>query len=1015
MNRNESSFAMRTRVAIVSAVLGLLLSSASAWAQGSSAASIVGVVRDSSGAVLPGVTVEAASPVLIEKVRSTVTDENGQYRIIELRPGAYSVTFTLPGFNTLLRNGIELPPNFTATINAELAVGALEETITVSGQAPLVDTQSAAQQTVISKTLLEAVPSNKSMLGFAALMPSVVTPASAQDVGGTKGETSVRISVHGGRPSDAKLLQDGMRYNSLVSSGTGRGYYANPLATQEIVIDLGAAGSAEVSTGGAQTNIIPRDGGNRLNGSGFVAWTDHHLQGNNLTDELRAQGLTSVNGTREIHDYNAMIGGPLVKDRLWFMSAQRASGRTSRVANLYHDANLDDWVFTPDLNRPVEPRETLRSHGIRFTSQVTPRHKVTFSYDWQKNWTQNLTGQLDRGTTAIEANGDYCQKNKLMQATWTFPQSDKLLFEAGATRNVFGYGANWGDDLFLSDYEACGGEPFRVLVNDTGLGLTYHGTGNRPKNYSNQTNQRASMSYASTAHHVKVGFFALASLGHRGYSERGTPDVNGLPVSYQFNNGVPTQITQYASPLLTEQALRPELGIFVQDRWTLNRMTITAGLRYEYLRAYAPAVSEPAGVLVEARSFDQLDCLPCWHDLVPRFGLVYDLFGTGRTAIKVGANKYVGAYTIDSAAQFAPVAASVNQTTRAWSDANRNFLPDCDLREPLANGECGVMANRSFGRFTPTIRPDPEWITGWGKRPYNWRYNLEVEHELLPGRVAVSAGYFRTTFGNFSVTDNLLVTPADHDPFCVQVPADPRLPSNISGQQVCGFYDVRPELFGLQDNIVTFADKYGTPSEVYNGADVNFNLRLPGGATASGGVNIGNSIQTALVAGGTTQSRTDNCFVVDSPQQLYNCRSENPYQTRTKISGAYPLPWDLQVAAVYQNLPGPNYGATATFTRAQVQSSLGRALNTSTVTIDLLAPGSAFVKDRINQLDLRLSKFVRIGAARLQANLDLYNAFNASTVLAVNNTFRVTGDNTWLQPTQILDARLLKISAQLDF
>ena len=284
-------------------------------AQGTSTGAIAGTARDTSGAVLPGVTVEASSPALIEKSRTTVTDDNGEYKIIELRPGTYTVTFTLPGFNTFKRDGLELAPNFTATINAVLAVGAIQETVTVSGSTPLVDTQNVSQQRTFSRELLDAVPTAKSMLGIASLMPSVVEPPNAQDVGGSKGERSVRLSVHGSKTYDSRLLQDGMRYNALTPGigppaapatlfvpsleGTGRGYYINPLAAEETLIDTGSLGSAQYQYGGAQVNMIPKDGGNTFSGSVFFGGTGSGLQSNNLTDDLQSQGLTSVNAVRQ--------------------------------------------------------------------------------------------------------------------------------------------------------------------------------------------------------------------------------------------------------------------------------------------------------------------------------------------------------------------------------------------------------------------------------------------------------------------------------------------------------------------------------------------------------------------------------------------------------------------------------------------------------------------------------------------------------------------------------------------
>ncbi len=284
----------------------LLFLPAVSSAQGTSSGAIAGTARDSSGAVLPGVTVEASSPALIEKSRTTVTDANGEYKIIELRTGTYTVTFTLTGFNTFKRDGLELAPNFTATINAVLAVGAIQETVTVSGSTPLVDTQNVSQQRTFSREQLDAVPTAKSLLGIAALMPSVVQPPNAQDVGGSKGERSVRLSVHGSKTYDARLLQDGMRYNALTPGigppvapatlfipsleGTGRGYYINPLGAEETLIDTGSLGSAQYQYGGAQVNMLPKDGGNRFAGSVFFAGTGSGLQSNNLTSELQSAG-----------------------------------------------------------------------------------------------------------------------------------------------------------------------------------------------------------------------------------------------------------------------------------------------------------------------------------------------------------------------------------------------------------------------------------------------------------------------------------------------------------------------------------------------------------------------------------------------------------------------------------------------------------------------------------------------------------------------------------------------------
>jgi hypothetical protein len=1014
-------------------------------AQGTGTGTIDGTAKDASGAVLPGVTVEASSPALIEKVRTTTTDERGEYKIIELRSGTYTITFTLPGFSVYKREGLELSPNFTATVNATLGVGAVQETVTVSGATPLVDTQNVTQQRTFSRELLDAVPTAKSLLGIAALMPSVVQPPNAQDVGGSKGERSVRLSVHGSRTYDARLLQDGMRYNALTPGigppvspatifipsleGTGRGYYINPLSSDETLIDTGTLGSAQYEYGGAQVNMLPKDGGNRFSGAMFFAATGYGLQSDNLTSQLVSEGLTSVNSVRKVYDINGAFGGPIVKDRVWFYGAARGWGTTTSVANLYADANIltrgigtsfASWRYVADLNSPIYPAEIDRGGGIRFTVKASQKDKFTFSYDRQRNFQDQLTGQLETGTIKNEANAGYCQTQSVLQGTWARPQSSKVLLDAGVTVSKFDFGG-FGSDLFLSDYQACGGgQVNNVLINDISLGYTYNGVGNRNMALSHQTNGRFNVSYVTGTHSVKAGVFWMYGLGggHGTYFDRAPGQVAGLPVSYTFSNGRPISLTQFAAPTYTLDQLNPDLGLFVQDQWRVGRFTVSAGLRYDYLHESVPAINEPAGPLVPARSFAAVDNVPNWKDLNPRFGIAWDPMGDGKTAIKGGFNRYVLSNTTGIANFFDPANASVNSTTRSWPDPNGNFLPDCDLRNIAANGECGAMANRNFGGLVVTNTPDPNWVSGWGKRPYMWQSSVSVDREIT-SNVSMSLGYYHTTYGNFYVLDNTLVSPTDYSPYCVTAPSDPRLPASVSGQRLCGLYDLNPNKFGLNQSIVSFAKNYGNQTEIYDGVDLSVNARLKK-LIVTGGWNIGDALQTGTTAGGTAAARQNNCFVVDSPQQLFNCDLKIPFQNRVKLSASYLLPYDVQLAGVFQTNPGPTYNATVTYTNAQIQPSLGRPLSggVASATINVVPPYSQF-GDRVNQFDLRVGKIFRIGSKRVQANVDLYNVFNLASVVNYNSTYGTYGSPTagsvFRQPTQVLDGRLVKFSFQFDF
>ncbi len=1006
----------RLHVVVSTITLGLLYLSSPALAQGTSAASIAGTVTDASGAVLPGVTVEASSPALIEQVRTATTDERGQYRIVELRPGTYTVTFSMQGFSTFKRQGLELPPNFSATVSAELKIGEIEETVTVSGETPLVDTVNVTRQTVISKTLLDRVPSGKNLLSLYALTPGLVMPAQAQDVGGSKGESTARGSVHGSRQADSKMMLDGMSFNWFESEGSGRQFYVNALTAQEIVIDTASGSSAQYTSNGVVLNLIPRDGGNRFSGTLFGAGTNHSLQADNMTDYQRSLGYKTTNGVRSIYDANVVLAGPLVKDRLWFMTAHRRWGRREQIANLFFDSVLDDTYYTPDYNRPAQPAEDFRSDNARVTWQINPKNKVNVLYEWQIANQQNNFGYFNSGTASMESASLYCNGSYLAEATWSNTATNHMLFEGGL--------------LFLDAHansfnNYCVGRPTGRYIKDTASTFPINGNGpNQSDNGQRPFRQRFSMTYVTGSHQFKTGMYMEESLPRQTYSSRGD-----TPYTIRVTNGVVNQLTEYVSPTYGgEMKIRPDLSLFAQDQWTVGRFTLNYGVRYEYHRVYAAPIDEPAGPLVNARSLPEVDCIPCWHDINPRTGLVWDIFGNGKTALKASFGRYVGLQSYIWSRQFSPQSATVSSTTRSWTDANRDLVPDCNLRDPNGNGECGPMANNSFGMTKITTTLDPALRTGWGKRAYSWNSSISIDRQLTSS-IGVSGGYYHTVYGGFLVTRNTAVNPDDFDPYYFIAPVDPRLPASISGQPITGLYDIRPEKFGQVNNVVTLASNYGTMSEVYNGVDANFTARLPHGVQTSGGWNIGNALSTLTTWPPQTFSKINQCLVVNSPQDLkwqvgssplQGCETGNPYQNQFKMNASLPLPWDMQAAVVYQNLPAPGYEANYTVSKNDVKglidrtTGLPRSLSggASSVTVDIVQPLSQFLDFRIQQVDVRWTKLFRVGGSqKVQFNFDIYNLLNNASTLWVNNLV----GSKWLTPQATLDARLVKFSLQYDF
>jgi hypothetical protein len=299
-------------------IAALVLASRPAGAQ--QIGSIAGLVTDASGSVLPGVTVEASSPALIEKVRTVVTDGTGQYRIVDLRPGTYTVSFQLAGFSTVRREGVELTIGFTATVNAELRLGTLEETITVTGSSPIVDIQNVNQIRVVTRELLETIPTGRGYANFATLIPGVNMSNSSlnisQDVGGGTGYNFAFAAIHGGRAMDQQVMVNGMTVTSLTGTGGTRTNWSDGTA-QEYGLQV-AAHSAEIAYGGVFANVLPKDGGNRFSGSLFTNFANEDFQADNLDDDLRRAGLTIVNNTKRLFDINPSLGGPIRQDKLWF-------------------------------------------------------------------------------------------------------------------------------------------------------------------------------------------------------------------------------------------------------------------------------------------------------------------------------------------------------------------------------------------------------------------------------------------------------------------------------------------------------------------------------------------------------------------------------------------------------------------------------------------------------------------------------------------------------------------------
>ena len=994
---------MRT---ILSGCVGLLLlvaAVAPAWAQ--SGSSIAGVVRDSSGAVLPGVTVEAASPALIEKVRTVVTDGDGQYKVVGLVPGTYTVTFTLTGFNAIRREGVALTASFTATVNADLRVGSLEETITVTGAAPTVDVQNVVQQRVMTRDVIDAIPAGtKSVASIGVLIPGVITQT--QDVGGTA-FSATAIAIHGSRFNEQQLLYDGVFYNHGAGSGGNfNTIVPNDATVQEVSLEVGST-SAESPNGGLRTNIIPRDGGNIFKGFFFGSFTNDSFQATNLSEPLKKLGLVSVPQVTQIFDVDPAYGGPIRRDRLWFYGSVRKQNSKQTVADRYFNLTPNTPAYTPDFSRQAQNNEENGNQSLRLTWQINDKNKLSV---------QGQNGQQKRPyygyaccsafTSSPEANF-YSESRPmyLVQSSWNAPLTSRLLLESSAG------GASKNFETYLQP----GMSSTQPSWTDLSTGVIW---GNYPgvfgANANFQFNTRFAASYVTGSHAAKVGVTYMHSNSHV------TQSVVNNAMSYQMLGGVgangvitgtPNRVTVYATPLTLDAVMKANMGLFAQDQWTVRRLTLNLGVRFDYFNAYVPAQHINQGPNVPTRSVDfaRVDNVPNWKNTSPRLGVSYDLFGTGKTAVKVSLGRYMEAPNLTTITRVMdPAAAIVNNATRTWNDANRDFVP-----QPT---ELGPISNVNFGTsvITQAYSDDVRRTRG-----YNWEGSAAVQHELM-SNVSLNVAYHRRWFGNLTVTQNTRVANGDFSPYCVTIPTDARLPG--SGTQLCGLNDVNPSRFGQSFNLIQEAETFGSQQDVFDGVDVSANARLPRGVVVQGGASLGRERTSNCYAKDNLSLvafNTGTAFTAGTPRLEAYCDVRPPFQPNIKALIVYPLPWGVQASATYQGLPGPMILANAAIGNAAIAPSLGRNLSacpatgtcTSTVSVSLIPPGTVY-GDRLNQVDVRFSKSISLaGSRRVQGMVDVYNMLNGSAVLSQNNTFGAA----WQRPTQILQARLVKFGVQFDF
>jgi hypothetical protein len=989
------------RFRVAAFLSGAIIVAAPGAAQAQSA--IAGVVKDASGAVLPGVTVDASSPVLIEKSRSVVSDAQGEYKIVDLRPGLYALTFTLAGFTTVRREGLELPSNFTMSVNAELKVGALEETLTVTGASPIIDVQTNTKAQVLSREVLDAVPTSHTIQSIGQLVVGVTL--TAPDVGGSQAMQQTYFSVHGSGAAQTTVTIDGLIANTLQNDGAIQ-YYYNDGMNQEMSYQTGG-GTGEAPTGGVRLNMITKDGGNRFSGSFFGSWEAGSWQSDNLTTGLQAAGVKAVDKIDRISEFDGTEGGPILKDTLWFFAAGRTFTVNKPIANTFYvpaGQNYSACVAGTVACAQGIDDQLINSAMVRMTWQVSPRNKLAAYHDRLHKYRGHAMNPGDDPVTAsvLWTSPMYMAEN----FKWTSTVTSKLLVESGLSINIQRY-----YNLYQPGIEQPYGSPgwyANARRMDNGFATQSVASAAEVGVWPDRYNIQSALSYVTGSHSLKLGY--QHSWGPFNQTAQANADL------YQnYTNGAPVSVTVLNTPLRWQDRLNGNVGIYAQDAWTFKRVTINYGARWEHVNQQVTAAPAEVGRFGNVPAHGDIP-MPTWTSLSPRTSVVYDLSGTGKTAVRFGFNRFEAAATTGLASLYDPTA--LTTANISWTDLNHDNIaqgspgcvyltPGCELNFAQLPKNFGVLSLAS---------PSPDI-----KRPYNLAYNLGLQHEVMPG-ISVSAEWFHDDFKNLMVRNNILRTADSYAPVNIVSPLD--------GSAIT-VYNVKPAFVQAVQNVDSTEPNL---TQAYNAIEFSIDARLPGGGKIFGGSSTERSISNSCAGAAT------------NPNFLLYCdqaRSGIPWRTQFKLVGTYPLPWGIQLSGAFQALPGYLLGTQALTggfqisntglnlpngagTVWQITPATRYALNcpgpctpgalvipgmtTATLNVPLVAPGTEQTP-RITQLDLTIGKWITVGRTRLQPKVDVFNALNSADYFTVRT--QVFGGSTYMQPGSVLQGRIVRLGAEV--
>ena len=952
-----------------------------------STGSISGSVNDPTGAVIPGVSVTLSSAGVIGGSQQTITNERGTYQFSRLVPGKYSVKAELSGFRPFIHENLSVNADVTVRADVKLEVGTVADTVTVTGEAALLDTTSALNQAVLDRATLDKLPTGHDLWSIGKTVPGIVV--TTYDVGGNQSFQQYTPTAHGSVGGDNKYAVDGLDVAWAGGAGTVMVYF-DPNMFEEINYQVGNI-SAENRQGGVVMNMVTKTGTNTFHGSYMFTGTKQSMQATNISPSLRANlikqipasilaanpNITPGQQIQSLFDTAASLSGPVVKDKFWFTSTYKISSLNQFVLNNYNPNGTQGI----DDNRIINATFKL-SYKLNQSNQV----HYTYSRNLKKRYHRHSGGDIqeDAATRFQDQWAD------IHQMKWTSTVSSRLVTDAGVSLQV-------GPSPYLPKAEALSRAAqglFPKTDQASGASTVMNSGYNTQPQYRIASN--FNLSYFAGAHEIKAGYqFSRIMLRSKTWSIV-DPVKSPLPgpFSARYNNGVGNQVTLYNYPADSRVFLQ-EHGFFLQDKWSVSRrLTLNFGIRLDQLSAWNPKQCQPDTSFVPGQCFAEIKNpeIPNLFNMAPRFSFIYDVFGDGRTAIKGSGNVYHEGLASGYPSLVNPYGTASNSVT--WNDINKDDKPQ--PTEIAYNFVTRTTTNGTGWDFNTNNYYDPNL-----KRPYSAEFSLGIQHELS-GNFLLSGTYFRRDGWRTLGSENTALTGASYDPIAITIPE--------TGQKVT-IYNIKPALQTLQTCTgVGKCQRTANHSDrgaYFNGVDIALTKRMSNKWMLMTGLSLNsNQVREPI--------RVDN----PNLNLFLGGPASNNIPIQVKMSGIYQAPFGFELAANLQHFSGTPEQTSYTIQKncsASVTFCVP-ALTASSMSIPLTKRG-ATSKPNVRMLDLSIGREFRITekGLRMSPKMEFFNLFNASTVTARSTTLTGTGGSAYLNPSAILSPRMLRLGLQMNF